>query len=52
MKTVKILVELTVDVNSDVEAKNWLEDVVLKNFSEVGEKVHSIELVNKDQDQK
>jgi hypothetical protein len=44
MKTVKIVVELTVDLYNAEEVKDWLEDVIEKNFSEDGEEVLSIEL--------
>jgi len=45
MKTVKIVVELTVDLYTAEEVKNWLEDVIEKNFSEGNEEIVSIELV-------
>jgi hypothetical protein len=45
MKTVKIVVELTVDLYTAEEVKNWLEDVIEKNFSEENEEIVSIELV-------
>jgi hypothetical protein len=46
MKTVKIVVELTVDLYTAEEVKNWLEDVIEKNFGEEGEEIVSIELVD------
>lgn len=45
MKTVKIVVELTVDLYTAEEVKDWLEDVIAKNFSEESEEILSIELV-------
>jgi disulfide oxidoreductase YuzD len=45
MKTVKIMVELTVDLYTAEEVKDWLEDVIESNFSEENEKILSIELV-------
>ena len=45
MKTVKIVVELTVDLYNAEEVKDWLEDVIEKNFSSEGEEILSIELV-------
>jgi hypothetical protein len=44
MKTVKIAIELTVDLYTAEEVKNWLEDVIEKNFSEEGEEIISISL--------
>ena len=45
MKTVKIVVELTVDLYTAEEVMDWLEDVIAKNFSEESEEILSIELV-------
>jgi len=45
MKTVKIVVELTVDLYTAEEVKNWLEDVIESNFSEENEEILSIELI-------
>jgi hypothetical protein len=45
MKTVKIMVELTVDLYNAEEVKDWLEDVIESNFSSEGEEILSIELV-------
>lgn len=44
MKTVKIAIELTVDLFDADEVKNWLEDVIEKNFSSEGEEIVSIKL--------
>lgn len=44
MKTVKIAIELTVDLTNVEEVKNWLEDVIEKNFSSEGEEILSISL--------
>jgi hypothetical protein len=44
MKTVKIVVELTADLYTAEEVKNWLEDVIEKNFSSEGEEILSISL--------
>jgi|LauGreDrversion2_2_1035103.scaffolds.fasta_scaffold121284_1 hypothetical protein len=45
MKTVKIVIELTVDLYNAEEVKDWLEDVIESNFSSEGEEILSIELV-------
>ena len=44
MKTVKIAIELTVDLYTAEEVKNWLEDLIEKNFAEEGEEIVSISL--------
>ena len=44
MKTVKIAIELTVDLSDAYEIKDWLEDLIEKNFSEEGEEIRSITL--------
>jgi hypothetical protein len=44
MQTVKIAVELTVDLTNAEEIKDWLEDLIEKNFSEEGEEILSISL--------
>jgi hypothetical protein len=44
MKTVKIAVELTVDLSDAVAVKDWLEDLIEKNFSSEGEEILSITL--------
>jgi hypothetical protein len=44
MKTVKIAIELTVDLYTAEEVKNWLEDLIEKNFAEEGEEILSISL--------
>ena len=45
MKTVKIAIELTVDLPDADAVKDWLEDVIESNFSEENEEILSIELV-------
>ena len=45
MKTFTITVKVTVDLPSAKEAADWLEDVLESNFSEDGEKVHSVKAV-------
>jgi len=44
MKTVKIAVELTVDLSDADEIKDWLEDLIEKNFSSESEEIVSISL--------
>lgn len=44
MKTVKIVVEMTVDLNEANEVKDWLKDLIEKNFSSEGEEIHQISL--------
>ena len=44
MKTVKIAIELTVDLSDAYAVKDWLEDLIEKNFSEEGEEILSITL--------
>ena len=46
MQTVKIMVELTVDLYNAKEVKDWLEDVIETNFSSDGEEILSIKLVD------
>ena len=44
MKTVKIAIELTVDLSDADEIKDWLEDLIEKNFSSESEEIRSISL--------
>jgi disulfide oxidoreductase YuzD len=44
MKTVKIAIELTVDLPDADAVKDWLEDIIEKNFSEENEEIVSISL--------
>lgn len=44
LKTVKIAIELTVDLSDADAVKDWLEDVIEKNFSSEGEEIRSITL--------
>jgi hypothetical protein len=44
MKTVKIVVEMTVDLNEANEVKDWLKDLIEKNFSSEGEEIQHISL--------
>ena len=43
MITVEVTVRVTVDVSTEKEARNWLIDVLEKNFNEVGEAVEIVE---------
>jgi hypothetical protein len=42
MKTFTVTAKFTVDLYSAKEAADWVEDVLESNFSEDGEKVHSV----------
>ena len=44
MKTVKIAIELTVDLSDADAVKDWLEDLIEKNFSSESEEIRSITL--------
>ena len=44
LKTVKIAIELTVDLSDADEIKDWLEDLIEKNFSSESEEIRSITL--------
>jgi disulfide oxidoreductase YuzD len=44
MKTVKIAIELTVDLPDADAVKDWLEDIIEKDFSEENEEIVSISL--------
>ena len=44
MKTVKIAIELTVDLSDADAVKDWLEDIIEKNLFEEGEEILSISL--------
>ena len=44
MKTVKIAIELTVDLSDADAVKDWVEDLIEKNFSSEKEEIRSITL--------